>query len=111
MAGSVTISVTIEQIREDIRQMDDGLEEDSDGFKVAVIVLSSAIIGPNIKRLARFTGYGRDFCSEISRHCREGGLWRGGRVYHSGWDDEKTGGIAFWLDCALAQGYIERTKA
>ncbi len=50
-------------------------EEDSEGFRSAVLVFSAACLGADVDDLAAFTGYPRDFVASVSQRMRSCGLW------------------------------------
>jgi hypothetical protein len=49
-------------------------------FQESLVLKAAEITGPNIKRIAAFTGYPREFVSGIATYAREQGLWVGSRV-------------------------------
>jgi len=97
------MTVTIDTIRREIIRLDPKLSPDDDSYKAAVILLASGVVvGPNIKRLAKFTRYPRLKVAKFSKRLREQGVWRGAKV-HGDWFGEN-GGISFWLDVGVATG-------
>lgn len=101
--------VSSAKIKREVMKWDPGLSPDEADFRAAVVLLSSAQIGPNIRRLAKFTGYRPDEIADFSRNLRKSQIWKGGRVY-AGWFGEG-GGIALACDINVALGYIERSAA
>lgn len=75
------------------------------------VLLASAVVGPNLKRISKFLGINRrksgGHLSVISQNLRKSRIWHGGKVAGGGWF-EKDGGLEFVLDCAVAHGFIER---
>jgi hypothetical protein len=102
--------VTFGRIRRELKRIDPGLTEGTDDWTVAALLLSSASVGPNLRRLAKFAGMPRRVVRPWAQKFRQKGLWHGARVADSGWF-EKDGGIAFALDCCVARGLVERTAA
>jgi hypothetical protein len=98
-------------IIEEVKRMDPVLTETDEAFTAAVVLLSSIAVGPNIKRLAKFTQYPRKVIKPFSENLRRNGVWVGGRIYADDWGDEETGGVAFWMDVSVALGFIERVSA
>jgi hypothetical protein len=99
----------VEKIKAEVRRMDPKLDENDDGFKTAVILLSSAIKGTNADDLASFTGYSRDFVRSRAGNFRKNGIWENGKV-RADWSG-KDGGCAFWLDVCCGDGLMERCPA
>ncbi len=99
--------VTIDTIRKEVARLDPKLDVESDGYKAAVVLLSSLQVGPNIKRTAKFAQYPRAKVARFSRNLRKSGVWRGGKLYVE-WFEEKNGGIAFWMDVCVAEGLMAR---
>jgi hypothetical protein len=101
---------TIERVRREVKRMNPALDEENDGFAAAVVLISSVILGPNVRRIARFTGYSRCRVAEWGRRLRENGIWQGDRVGAAGWFEED-GGLEFWLHVAVAQGLLRMVDA
>ena len=91
-----------------IRDYDPKLDPDEDLFVAACVMLASAYHGPNADRLARVLERPRAQIRRFGQNCRNGGVWEGRRVIHSGWDDEEHGGIAFTLDAGTAMGWFTK---
>lgn len=95
----------------EIRRLDSSYKtvepKDDEGFKTALILLASIVVGPNIKRLATYTGLSRWDVSKRSRNLRHNRVWVRGRV-HGDWFDKKHGGVAFWADVCVADGLMNR---
>lgn len=101
--------VTATKIKREVMKWDQGMSPDEPGFRAAVILLSSAQVGPNIRRLAKFTGYRAAEIAEFSRNLRKSQIWKGGKI-QAEWFGED-GGIALACDINVALGYIERSAA
>jgi hypothetical protein len=101
--------LTATKIKREIMKWDPGLSPDEPEFRAAVVLMSSAHVGPNIRRLAKFTGYRSKEIAGFSRNLRKSQIWNGGRV-QAGWFGED-GGIALACDINVALGYIVRTAA
>ena len=76
----------------------------------AQVLLSSIVVGPNVKRIASFLSVPRDDVSYLSVILRRNGIWRGGKVAASEWFG-KDGGIAFICDVAVAKQQLKKTWA
>ena len=102
--------LTYSDVQAKIHRMDPNLSEDDEVFDVACLLLSSTIVGPNKRRLRSFTGLSREFIDRTGHLLRRNGVWRAGKVYGD-WDDEDTGGIAFWTDVCIGAGLMERSRS
>jgi len=83
-----------------------GITEETDTIKTGVILLSSVNVGPNIKKIAKFTGYKRSEIAKRSKNLRENSVWVKDKV-SCDWF-EKDGSLAFILDCMVADGTLQR---
>jgi hypothetical protein len=102
--------MTVERIRSEIRNMDPNVEEDSDNFRAALILLSALEVGTTIHALVRFTGLPRVSVTWIVNNIRRNGIFtRKGQIGGAAWF-EKDGGISFWLDVCSALGLMEKTR-
>lgn len=98
---------TKKQIRTWVLELDSMLDEDCSEFHAGCVVLASAFHGPNADRCAKLLDLPRAQVREWGKNLVKNGVWEKGRVCAE-WEDEKTGGIAFWLDVTVALGYVER---
>lgn len=87
-----------------------GANENPDLFMAGVVLVSALSVGTNADRIARFTGHNRDQVREIGRRLRKNKLWSGHGFYIEPWFHEKTGIVAFVLDCMIANGEVERVQ-
>lgn len=106
--GKIHVTVTLEEIRAEVKRLDPNLEEEDPAFVAAVCMLSALEVGAYAVRVEKFTGYTYRRVTTIARRLTESGVWRGGKTHHSGWDDKDTGGIAFWSDVCVATGKLKR---
>lgn len=99
-----------DKARREVEQAAREIDSDAEGESLLAIkvLLASAFHGPNVKRIANLLGVPRKLIYPMSRRLRESGVWRGGKVYHSGWDDDETGGVALLCDVCVALGWLER---
>jgi len=98
----------LKEIKKDVAEIH-GIEvpeKESETFKASVVLLSSVLVGPNIKRISKFTGYPYSLVSEFSKRLRENGVWKGGEIY-ANWM-ETNGGIDFLCDSCVAVGMLRR---
>lgn len=97
---------TLDRIKKEVIRLDKTIDPNSEAFKTAVILLSSAVVGPNVKKIAKFSKLPRPLISEKAKNLRKGGVWVKDKLAVE-WFDEN-GGIAFWADCLVADGLLER---
>jgi hypothetical protein len=98
---------SLKRLHREIHKLDPKVEPGSDTFNAAVVTLASAIVGPNIRRLAKLTKLPLAYVTTIGRRLRENGIWMGSKVACD-WNDKESGAIEFWLDVCVAQGLLER---
>lgn len=101
-------NVTLEQIKKEVKALDPDLEK-GETFNIALILMSSCIVGPNIQRLSKFTRFPRSYIAKFSRRLRENRVWVKGKIQCE-WFEKEAGGIAFWMDVMVAQGIVTRCK-
>ncbi len=97
----------VSRLVKEVMRMDPKLPPTDPAFFAAVILMSSWVVGPNMERIRRHTGYKRDVVREVCRNFREGGLWRGNRILHSdSYANPETNGVQFWIDVNIGLGYV-----
>jgi hypothetical protein len=95
----------LEVIKRALLQFYPYLHHQNTAFKVAVVVMGAAIVGPSTEKLVAFTGYSRSFIARISRNMRLCGFWVNGRVFCDWWDEDKNWRPArLWLHVLVAEG-------
>jgi hypothetical protein len=102
---------SLDMVKREVRRNDPNLKDNDSAFVSAVILLSSAIVGPNMRKLARFTGYKLADVAQRGYRLRKNGIWVGRGVDCGEWSAPKSGGIAFWLHVAVAEGHVMRGAA
>jgi hypothetical protein len=102
-----TAMMTLQRIKNLVHRLDPELETTDEAYDVAVIMLAALEVGPNIRRIARFTQLTYRAVTEVSRRLRANGVWQGTKTV-AGWAG-KDGGLAFWLDDNVGLGYLEKT--
>ena len=75
--------------------------------RAAATLLAACVVGPSVKRIAKFLVLPRRVVAEFSRSARRNGIWRGGRVYGD-YFNEETGGIELCLDANCLFGLMKR---
>jgi hypothetical protein len=100
----------LKDFEREVRRLDKSLAAEDSSFKTAVILLVAAVHGQSTRRLAEFTDYDPAFIEPIKRNMRKARLWlQNGKIDNREWFDQESGGAAFWLHVACAQGYLERS--
>lgn len=110
--------ITLEEVKQAVRDTDPHIVEDELSFKVGVILLSSVFVGPTIFAIKKFTKYPKHLISKCHHHFRRNRIW-GGSERGRGprwvdckewWEDAETSGVAFWLYVLCGEGHIERDE-
>lgn len=97
----------IGEIKEVVHKMDPALSEQDEAYKAMVVLLASAVCGPNVIKLRKFTGYPQDMLSKFAIRLRRNGIWKGDKVY-ADWLDPEEGSAALILDSMVATGLMQR---
>lgn len=97
-------------IKKIVRELDPKLPATDDAYKVATILLSSALNKQKTSAdIVRFTGLPAEFVTATMLNLRKNGLgWKRGKFVHGGWL-ENGGGMAFWLDVGVGLGWFEKS--
>lgn len=99
--------MTHEELRAAILKAEPGIDQESEVFHAQMVLLASAIEGPNVQRLTKLSGAPRRLVAKFGHNLRKNGVWRGKKVY-ANWADEKEGGVAFQLDVLVAMGLMAK---
>jgi hypothetical protein len=91
-----------------VKKLDPKLSPKDEAFKWACVLVAAANVGTDPRKLATELGWPLEEARERAAQCRKVGLFKRGKVSHSGWFDEESGGIAFWMDVMTARGLVER---
>lgn len=94
----------------EIKKMDPNLRKDDPSFLVARILLCAADRGNSMRTLCTYLHRPVKDLRPYVNNLKAQKVFDGRRIRHSGWFNKKTGGVAFWLDVAIGQGYIARVK-
>jgi hypothetical protein len=98
----------LQEIKAAIQDLDPQLDRKSREFRLPVILMAAAfVVGPDIDRLASFTGYSRTFVAAVSHRMQACGRWANGNVCTDDWFDGDRVTAALWLDCLVADGTVE----
>lgn len=101
------MKVTKEYIEKTISELDKELSKKDDAFKPACILLSSAFVGADNKKISELLKIPVDEIKPLEKRLRASKVWIKDKV-NADWDDKKNGGVAFWCDVGVAQGFIKR---
>jgi hypothetical protein len=95
-----------------LQELDPSLDETEPGqtYNTALVVLSALTCGPNIVRLAAFTGLPRVFVAAIYQRMIQAELWTEAGVCSDHWQCEEgvLDLVAFWLDMLIAEELVIR---
>lgn len=97
-----------DEIFDAVRALEPALEPSDRRFQVAIVCLAGAVVPHLVYDVRRFTGYRLEFVGPVVRRLRDQGIWRDGTV-PAAWFGEG-GGLAFWLDVAVAEGLLDRVS-
>ena len=104
--------MTLKQIKSIIKSLDPPIKETEEGFKCAIVLLSCTEKPHRIKDIVEFTKIERPLVAKYMRNFRANKLFTStGKINHSGWFDEETGGMAFYCDVNVGLGYLQRVNA
>lgn len=98
-----------QDIHKMVRNLDPALNPDDESYKVAVVLLSSAVVGTDPLTLAQLTGYSDEWINQIGARFTENGIWVDGNVFGD-WADPDVGGTSFWLDVLAGRGFLVRSE-
>jgi hypothetical protein len=96
----------LQSMKDNVRNMDENLAEDSFTFQAAMVLLVSEMVGPYVDRIATFLQYPRSLVQVISARLTEARIWDGDQVRSDGWRDPQNGGEPFLLDLMVAEGKV-----
>jgi hypothetical protein len=99
----------LRRIEQAILDMDRHLDVRDRAFRVALILACSVRIGPNVRRIAHYTGYPYQFVEEVGRRLRQSKIWNGRFIDATNWCKED-GALAFWCEVNVGLGQLKRTK-
>jgi hypothetical protein len=101
----------IDGVREQIRVLDPDLEPGSARFRCAVLLVAAAAVGQNIDRLARRTGYDREFVAIRARRWFDSGVWKGGASMAPAWSQQPGARPRLRFAIDAAEGALRRRTA
>lgn len=95
----------IEEITAVIDELDGDLTPEQ--RDVSIVLLASAAVGPNINKLAKFTGIPRERIRPWARNWRASGVWSNDKVC-ADWQNGELGAIGFIMDTMVGLGLMKR---
>jgi hypothetical protein len=98
---------TLRRVKNIIKKFEPDLLPDDPSYETYLILLSSVVVGPNIKKISKFARIPRSRVIDRARRLRSNGVWVGPKV-HCEWMDEEAGGISFIADALVADGLVNR---
>ena len=106
---SVPCDDVLARLHAAVRESDPNINPDDEPYKAAVVLLASANVGPNDRKIAKLTKYPLALVQEFGDRLRQSRVWKDGKVWCE-WDDPESGGVAFWLDVSIAVGWLKRAR-
>jgi hypothetical protein len=104
--------ITINIIKRDVGQILQGSHPNSAEFKAGVILLSSAVVGPDLEAISGFTGYStkRGIIQRVLGFIHEGHLLTPDGKLNVEWDteDPQTNTVTMLCDIMVATGQFSR---
>ncbi len=93
----------------EVKRLDPKLNEGSEDFSTALMLLAALVLGTNEKMISRFTGLPLYFIRPRADRLRKNKIWIGNKTFCD-WFKKGYGGIAFWIDVLVAQGMLNRKE-
>lgn len=101
-------TLTLKQIKREVKRLDSALKETDPSFDTAVILLAALQVGANDKKVSDFTGIPLGEVTKRGKRLRKNGIWKRGVTY-ADWANKESGGVAFWMDVCVADGLMSRS--
>lgn len=92
------------EIEEEIKRLDPKLKAESMEFQAAAVLLASAVVGADARRIAHLMQYPAGIVGIFETSLRRNGIWDHEKV-RADWSGEN-GGAEFWLDVCVAMGWM-----
>ncbi len=102
----MTRPITLRRLKNEVRRLDPEVKEGTSTHSAYLALLASAVVGPDIKRVAKLCKLRRDTVALFSKRLRRSRVWVGSRVACA-WFEEG-GGLELALDVNVALGFLER---
>ena len=102
-------TMTLGEIEQEVQRLDPQIDRDEDSYRIAVLLLSSVVIGTDIEQLVAFTGLSEAFVAQTAGYLYESKVWTEEGIDVADWFEKDGGGVAFWLTVAVGRGLVKRT--
>jgi len=96
-----------QKVRNLLFKLDPKLKVEDKKYEIASILLASAFVGPNQKKIAKELSYSRKKLKLYGLRARKSKIWVGNKV-HANWGDKEQGEIEFWCDVMTVAGMLKR---
>lgn len=103
------MSEMLDRITALIGDLDPNMTATSRGFGEAAVLLSALDIGADENRIVEALGFDPEFVGLVGSRLRAAGIWRDHDIsprHWEAWQDETSGGTAFWMDHGVATGAL-----
>lgn len=94
-----------------VKELDPKLSEKDGAFAAAMVLIAASQVGTKADRIAKRTGLKRELVRAYNRRLREQGIFTKDGKIACDWFDKESGGIAFWMDVAVAEGLMQKVPA
>jgi hypothetical protein len=105
-------NLDLQFVKDTLSELDPSLDgsEQSESYMTALVLVSALVQGPNVRRLAVFTGVPEQFVERIRERMVRAELWDEIDVFSDHWFGEgnMVSMTALWLDILIAQGLVIR---
>ena len=99
------MKITLKMIEKEIKKIAK-IEPGETSYDTHLFLLASAVVGPNIRRISKFTKLPLARVTELSRLARKNKIFVGHKIAVEWF--EKNGGIALTLDAMVLDGLLEK---
>jgi hypothetical protein len=99
--------ITREQLVAAVLNLDKNLIEGEVYFKTALFMLGALYVGHDLGKLEKLTGVEREFIEPRADRLRRARIWVKDDKTACEWFEDG-GGVAFWIDVAVAEGLMNR---
>lgn len=99
------------EYRQKLNELDEGLSYVEPAARTAIVLLGAANAGTtDYHAIAKETGLPVRVCKQIWTKAVTNGIFKDGKICHSGWFDKESGWIAFWIDVNVVNGLLARVQ-
>ncbi len=94
--------LSMRDIEQELKQQ--GYPKNHELFEFAAVLMATIETGPNVEKLATFTGYSLEFVRMIAVRLSTAEMWEELATVHNTWFDPEQGTINFLMDVMVAAG-------